>query len=207
MKSVPILPVLPYKSRQGRGYKPKKSVVCLSLPWILNPTLPSWSFPLSSWYVTSILSKGWVIPRPRSTITQCACFIVKKFFPFLEAEKSLKEAGVAFKAYKDSGTKDDLLEAIAHYRHAYETSDQPHKQFSVIVMPLPWTSTFSFSAKSMDIRKWSHFSTKLEKQWRTSRLGLRAIRFCSIILVTLIWAGTGRQSAIRNGHVSISILV
>jgi len=44
-------------------------------------------------------------------------FIVKKFFPFLEAEKSLKEAGVAFKAYKDSGTKDDLLEAIAHYRN------------------------------------------------------------------------------------------
>jgi tetratricopeptide (TPR) repeat protein len=64
----------------------------------------------------------------------CLGFIVKRFFPFIEAEKSLKEAGVAFKAYNDSGAKDDLLQAIGHYRRAYETSDQPHKQFSAIVM-------------------------------------------------------------------------
>ncbi len=76
-----------------------------------------------------------VIPSPQVyNPTMCLGFIVKQFFPLLEAETSLKKAGEAFKAYNDSGIKDDLLETIAHYRHAYETSDQSHKQFSTIVM-------------------------------------------------------------------------
>lgn len=64
------------------------------------------------------------------------CFgsLVKLCNPFHEAERSYRKAEESFKSYQNSGTKDVLLEAITHYRNAYERSDQSYKKFSIIVI-------------------------------------------------------------------------
>src|SRR6266540_5262768 len=72
--------------------------------------------------------------EPSQSNSSIAGFISKYLSSFHEAEKAVNAARNALREYRNSEQDQYLTTAIAHYRHAYDTSNERHNKFPDIII-------------------------------------------------------------------------